>query len=1262
MNSTELPNPLHAADRVINYLGENEVLNNQLVEILPIPIYTCDAHGVISSYNKAAIELWGRQPVPGSEYWCGAWKAFNSDGTALTRDNSLLAALFKGEKSVPGQELIIERPDGSRRYVAAHPKLLKDSTGRIAGAVNILLDITEKKIADENSALLSAIVHSTDDAIISKTLDGIVTSWNPGAEKLFGYKTSEIVGQSITKLIPEDRLNEEKEIIEKLKRGERVDHFDTLRQHKEGHLIDISLTISPVKDHSGRIIGASKIARNITIQKSLYQTLHQSEKKFRELTTQAPVGIIILRTEKLLIEVVNAAYLQIIDKMDEDLVGKSLFEVLPETRETVEEILLNVIHTGIPYYGNEFKVKLKRQGLVKWAYFNFVYQALRDHEGKIDGVIVVANEVTELIEAKHAQLETERKFRQMVMSSPVAMTIFRGNDHVIELANHQMLNTIWQKDESEVIGKKALEVFPELRQQKYPELLNEVLTTGKTHSEKESIAFIQREDSLRKFYLDFEYSPLYDAGDTISGIMITVNDVTDRVEARQKVEDAEARLRLAAEGTGLATWDLDLQTREIIYTPRLAEIFGFDRSRIMTHEDMRSLIHPDDQREVVAKAFERALRTGVYFYEARIIWADQSVHWIHTRGHVIYDENNRAVRMLGTMMDITEQKLSSQALGDSEQRLNIALEAAELGTWELRLNPREIFYSKRYLQILGFETEERPDHEEILECIHPDDRLIRNLAIEEAMRTGVLDTEMRIITKTKELKWIRGRGKVFYDAKGQPQKLLGTTMDITEQKKAFQILQESEERFKTVADGAPVMIWMSGTDRFLDYFNTTWLNFTGKGLEEESGEGWLNNVHPDDKKNCIRIYNDSFERKKPFHIEYRLRRYDGVYRWISDNAVPRYTPDGNFIGFISACMDIDEEKRINQRLQESELLFNTISNVSPVGLWMTNAKGENNFVNGTWIEWTGIPLYEQYGGGWLRPLLEEDREASYEAYIRQSAIREKFSAEFRFRRSDGNIRWALSEGFPYYDNEGNFAGYAGSVSDITERKQNELLKNEFLAVASHELKTPITSIKAYTQLLAQTYHQSNDVFLKNALTKVENQVNKMSKLVSDFLNLSKIESDKFQLNREVFSMNQLVAEVVTDIQMVSPGYRIHAELGSIPVNINADKEKIMQVLTNLLNNAVKYSPENKKVDVILERSGKEMILYVKDRGIGIKPGEYDKIFERFYRADTNNIHVSGFGIGLYISAEIIKKHGGQIAVKENEEKGSCFYFKLPISD
>jgi PAS domain S-box-containing protein len=601
-------------------LSDN-LLTQQLLQALPAAVYTCDASGYIQLYNKAAVELWGREPVIGEDMWCGSWKIYAENGTPLSLENCPMAKTLREGKKVEGEEIIIEKPNGERRHIMPYPQPLFDNSGMMVGAINMLLDITDKKESEKGIAWLASIVQSSDDAIISKTLDGFITSWNPAAETLFGYTAKEMIGQPITRLIPDDRLDEEVYIVDRIRKGELVDHFHTVRQTKNRGLIDISLTISPIKDSKGKITGASKIAR-----------------------------------------------------------------------------------------------------------------------------------------------------------------------------------------------------------------------------------------------------------------------------------------------------------------------------------------------------------------------------------------------------DITKSKLEEEALRQSEQYLN------------------------------------------------------------------------ELANAMSQLAWIaEPGGRVLY-------------------------------------------------------------------------------------------FND------------RIAEYTGAEK----------------------------------------------------------------LVDGTWH--------------WKRLIHPDDLSSTFADLKLAIANRTVFVKEHRLQMKDGKFRWHLSRIIPYRNEGAQVSKWIGTATDIDDIKQLALRKDDFLSVASHELRTPITSIKAYSQLLMNTYRNSGDEFLKNALTKVEIQANKMTKLVTDFLKLSKIESGKLQLNKETFCINDLVREIVADIQLIAVNHKIIVQEQD-RTNVTADKERIAQVLANFLNNAIKYSPGADRVYVDIKRLNSHVSVSVTDKGVGIKPEEHAKIFERFYRAESNSkIPFSGFGIGLYISAEIIQRHDGKIGVNSEEGRGSTFYFTLPQAE
>ena len=270
----------------------------QILQTIPAAVYTTDAAGRVTFFNNAAAELWGRQPELGTTEFCGSWKLYYPDGSSMPHSECPMAEALRTGKAVRGQEAIAERPDGTRVPFQPYPTPLFNSAGNLTGAVNMLVDISDRKRAEHTANRLAAIVESSEDAIISKNLDGIITSWNGSAERMFGYLAEETIGKSIMMLIPPDRHDEEPRILQRMRRGERIEHYETVRRRKDGSLIQVSLSASPVKDAWGNIVGASKIARDITSRKQAeaHQALLTSELQHRTKNLFAVVHAVVSRS------------------------------------------------------------------------------------------------------------------------------------------------------------------------------------------------------------------------------------------------------------------------------------------------------------------------------------------------------------------------------------------------------------------------------------------------------------------------------------------------------------------------------------------------------------------------------------------------------------------------------------------------------------------------------------------------------------------------------------------------------------------------------------------------------------------------------------------------------------------------------------------------------------------------------------------------------------------------------------------------------
>ncbi|AWI24590.1 PAS domain-containing protein [Flavobacterium pallidum] len=575
---------------------------------------------------------------------------------------------------------------------------------------------------------------------------------------------------------------------------------------RNGKIEDVYWTFSysPVIDESGNVGGVfvtctestekvNLIADLKKTERSLTAALSQLEitdKRFRNTVQQAPLGITILRGPEFIPEMANDNYLQLVDRTLSEFVGRPLFDSLPSVKSVVEPLLKNVLETGEAFHASELSVMLNRYGKEELGYFNLVYHPLREDDNSISGIMVVATEVTEAVYGKHALMESEKQFRNLVMQSPIAMTIFRGPDYIVEIANDILIKNIWRKNSEDVIGKSILDVFPELNEQKYPALLEEVLITGKIHKESESIAFVQGDDGMRKFYLDYQYAPLHEADGSISGIMVTVNDVTERVEARKKLEDAEERLRLATEAAEMSTWDLDLSTKEIIHSERLAEIFGHDKTRKISHADMRLQIHPDDRSEIVEKAFAEALHTGVYKYEARVIKPTGQTIWIRTQGKVFFDEENKPLKMLGTLRDINEEKLWQQELLESETKFRLLADSLPQHIWTTNQHGEITYFNKSVQEYSGLSPKTLKEVGWV-DIVHPDEIAHTVQSWQDSINTGKdYIFQHRFRRYDGIYRWHLCRATAQRDPSGEIQMWVGTSTDIHEQQEFVNELEK----------------------------------------------------------------------------------------------------------------------------------------------------------------------------------------------------------------------------------------------------------------------------------------------------------------------------------------------------------------------------------------------------------------------------------------------------------------------------------------
>lgn len=370
---------------------------------------------------------------------------------------------------------------------------------------------------------------------------------------------------------------------------------------------------------------------------------------------------------------------------------------------------------------------------------------------------------------------------------------------------------------------------------------------------------------------------------------------------------------------------------------------------------------------------------------------------------------------------------------------------------------------------------------------------------------------------------------------------------------------------------------------------------------------------------------------------------------------------GKIGGIYCACVETTNEVLGKQKLQESEDRFKTYAEAMPQMAFISDAKGIITYYNQRWYEYVnGAKKKKKKHGKENGVYHPEDIKRTIESWTRSIKTGEPYEIEYRLQRYDGEYRWHLGRAIPMRNSKGEITQWFGTNTDIHEHKQLVQQKDEFIGIASHELKTPVTSIKAYTQVLHASFKKKNDKHAVTSLGKMNAQLNKLTDLIGDLLDVTKIEAGKLQFNRDQFNFDDLVQETVESMQLTTEKHELIIQ-GDTRQKIYADKDRLGQVMTNLLSNAIKYSPHTKKIIIVLSKENGAVKMCVKDYGIGIPKEKREKVFERFFRVsgpDTQTF--PGLGLGLYISNEIIKRLGGRIWVESEKGKGSTFCFILPI--
>ncbi|PWU23526.1 hypothetical protein C5B42_02645 [Candidatus Cerribacteria bacterium 'Amazon FNV 2010 28 9'] len=770
---------------------------------------------------------------------------------------------------------------------------------------------------------------------------------------------------------------------------------------------------------------------------------------------------------------------------------------------------------------------------------------------------------------------------------------------------------------------------------------------------------------------------------------------------------------ILADSIPVMIWKTDQQGKRIFFNEAWLSFTG----RSLQEEcgdGWISDIHPDDVEQYLF-TYRLALQHQQPFHaEYRLHHHSGAYRWVFVTGKPQY-HSNQYTGYVGSTIDITDRKQTEERLESYKQRLEIAQYAGGIGTLEWNLNTNQIWCSEEQLHLFGLHPQLfSGKFEQIEQIILPSDhRLFIETINRDCATHKDCDIEYRILHKDTTLRWIKTQGKFFYTRRGEPLRFIGISYDITKQKQTEQMLRFKAESNRILSHSFRYKKTLRELAKTTVTSIADWCSIDM--IHDDGSTDYVALAHADKHKVAIvnrfrKVRHHLFEQDSETAKDLRqgktlffpLVTEQFLQHHVADHSRLRFLQrlnltsllivpiqiKGHTIGTISlATTDthqrFDEQSvEITQQFASSvalaienatlyeelsaqkERLQNVVANVSGV-VWEGEGelgKEHTTFVSPFAKRMVGFELDEWYAheGFWLRLVHPEDttRVVGYIHSLFTKRTHGIFS--YRWITKKGKIIWIQSYVSALRNEEGERIGIRFVNVDITGRMEIERRKDDFISMASHELKTPLTSIKVFNEVLLQLPELTKNKQTRTYLLHMDRQIDHLTTLVRELLDVTKIQAGKLQLNKSDFSLHNLAKETIDVLQTTTQHHHMRL-VDHAHIHIYADRDRIGQVLTNLISNAIKYSPESEIIQISIEKDEKYVHISVKDKGIGIAPEHIDKIFDRFYRVfDATDQTFPGLGIGLYISLGIIKRHKGTIDVRSTYGKGSTFRVTLPL--
>jgi len=778
---------------------------------------------------------------------------------------------------------------------------------------------------------------------------------------------------------------------------------------------------------------------------------------------------------------------------------------------------------------------------------------------------------------------------------------------------------------------------------------------------------------------------------TTEALRLSGDDLWTATKDQKRIEAAllhsEMNLTEAQKLSRTGSFGWNIATGEIFWSDETFRILQYDRTKRPSLELLFQRTHPGDLA-AVQRTVQRASSDGNDFdHEYRLLMPDGSVKYVHAVARAVREETG-GIEFVGAMTDVTIVREAERKLRRSEAYLAEAQRLSHTSSWAWDVRRGEFVYrSAEVYHLFGLDPEKDAVSQQPLwdRVQHEDrDRIIE--VVRQAVRKKTdFEVDYRVVLPDSSIKRIHTVGHPVVDSEGDVIELVGTHIDVTEQnlvkdalQKAFDEIKRSEDRLRLVVDTIPTLVWRSGPDGVPDFLNQPALDYTGLSLDQAE-TGWPRAFHPDDKKGMLAKWSAIRESGMPGGLEARLRRFDGEYRWFLFEAVPLRDESGNIVKWYGSSTDIEDRKRAEEALRESEQRFRDYAETASDWFW---EHGTDHRVTRISEHVSDIGVSAASLAGLSRWDIATDIETEPEKWRMHQAMidaRQPFR-DFVYTVDGGESPiYVRTSGKPIHDASGNFLGYRGTGTNVTATMRVELAEEalrkaqaelahvtrvtmlgELTASIAHEVNQPLAAVIANAEACLR-WLDRNPPDLAAARRSAEWAIDDGNR-ASEVVRRVRALANKTGTEKVPLDVNDVVREVTTLLkrELISHRISLRMELAPAPLKILGDRVQLQQVIINLVMNGIEaMQPVAGRPRELVIRSGQDEMrrafVSVTDCGIGISAENASRLFNAFFTTKPG-----GLGMGLSICRSIVEAHGGRLSASGNEGAGAKFQFVLPL--